>query len=157
PLPQVELEQAGLLAGCFLQLTCRPLADAVAVEAGVDGRHDVALPGQQRADELAALGVGADALLGAAVAVQADDRGGGPLLVLREKEDTRHPHVHAVVELEPLQDVIPRVLAEDDLDLLRVGPGRHLTQAAQKRLAGSSPGSPPASASGRWGWATRGP
>ena len=54
----------------------------------VDGRYHAALPRQGGSDELAALGVGADALLGTAVAVQADNRGDWPRAVFRDQEDT---------------------------------------------------------------------
>src|SRR5262249_20972566 len=68
----------------------RALADALAVEAGVDGRHHVAAPRQRRADQLLVFLVGADALLGAAVAMKGEDRRGRSLAFLRDEDHARH-------------------------------------------------------------------
>src|SRR5262249_17851855 len=76
-LPDVELEQAQFLRVSTLVEpgTSRALTNSFPVETGVNGGHDVSPFGQQWADELAALGVGADALLGAAMPVQSKDCG----------------------------------------------------------------------------------
>ena len=63
------------------------------------------------ADVLAVLLGGADALLGAAVPVQTDDRRYGPLQPPGHEQDARHDRVHAVVEPEPLQGVAVVLLA----------------------------------------------
>jgi hypothetical protein len=59
--------------------------------------------------------------------------------VLGDQQDAGNDHVHAVVELEPLQDVVALVLPRQDLDLRGVGPRRHLAQEFQQRRAGLGP------------------
>src|SRR5262249_40679374 len=115
-LPEVELEQAGLLALRVLQPPRWALTDALPVKLGIDRCHDVALLGERGADELTTLGIGSDAFLGAAVAVQSDDRGSWPLTVLRDEKDAGDDVVHAIVKLEPLQDVTAVIFFRDDPD-----------------------------------------
>src|SRR5207244_2218929 len=87
PLPQAELEQAGLLRRGVFAFPARPLAEAPRREVAVDRRYHIAFLRQHRADELTALGVGANALLGTAVPVQADDGGDRPLTDLGDQEN----------------------------------------------------------------------
>src|SRR5262249_22350447 len=151
-LPQIELEQARFLGAVVVEPPGRAFADAVATEVGVDGRHDIAPLRQQRAEELAVPGVGAHALLRAAMPVQGNDGGGGVLSMLRSEEDAGPGHVRAVVELEAFLDVISAVLPGNDADLGRIRPGRHLAQAVPERRAdlGAIPLVPTLQVRGQW-------
>src|SRR5262249_41876782 len=72
-LPQLELEEAGFLARLVVQPAARAFPHTLAAEGRIDRCHHIALLSQQRTDKLAILGVGADALLRAAVTVEGDD------------------------------------------------------------------------------------
>ena len=81
-LPEMQLEQAHLLAGGVVLFAAGAFADALAVEVAVDGRDHVAALRQQPAQRAFTLRVGQVLVLRAAVAVQADDRRHRPLAVL---------------------------------------------------------------------------